>query len=138
VISINIIFESELLPSHPNKGIKMNNDIPPENEKTLRDDSYRLTLDLIFDPKRPWLAALISFLVPGFGGAGQFLLGQDSKATLLILCESTLIMFGFFTGTLPGLLLTFHLFVALDAWIIARRIQAGKKVGKWEWFWNKG
>lgn len=109
---------------------------PPEKYENHSKNEYRLTLDLIFDPKKPWLAALISLLVPGFSGAGQLLLGQESKATLLVLCESVLVMFGFFTKTLPWLLLVFHLCVAFDAWTIARRIQAGRPVGKWEWFWN--
>jgi hypothetical protein len=102
------------------------------------EEGYPFTLDLIYHRRQPGTAALISLLVPGFGGFGQLLLGQESKAGLLLLIEWLGILpLGLFSGALPYFLLSFHLFTALDSLILAGRLKRGQTLKKWEWFWTK-
>jgi hypothetical protein len=104
----------------------------------ISPDEYPIALDLLFNFKWPRLAALISLLVPGFGGVGQLLLGQETKAGVLFLFEWLVVLpLGYLSATLPFLLLLFHVFTALDVWVIAGRLQRGRVIGKWECLWNK-
>ena len=80
---------------------------------------------------------MISLLVPGFGGLGQLLLGQETKAGILLIMEWFFLMpIGIATKSLPYLLLSFHLLSALDAWVLAGRLLKGETLEKWEWFWE--
>jgi hypothetical protein len=102
------------------------------------EEEYPFTLDLIYHRRQPRAAALVSLLVPGFGGLGQLLLGQESKAGFLLSIEWLIILsFGYFSKALPYILLSFHLFTALDAWVIAGRVKNGQTPKKWEWFWKR-
>ena len=56
------------------------------------EEEVPFTLDLIYHRRQPRAAALISLLVPGFGGLGQLLLGQESKAGLLLIIEWFILM----------------------------------------------
>jgi hypothetical protein len=98
---------------------------------------YPFTLDLIYHRRQPRAAALISLLVPGFGGLGQLLLGQETKAGLLLVIEWFIVMpIGFFAKILPYLLLFFHLLTAIDAWVLSERLQKRQTLKEWEWFWK--
>lgn len=114
----------------------MNSQNDPDSGKNHSISSYPRGVDLLYVSGKPWLAALISLFLFGFGGIGSLLLGQESKALLLFLCEWILILVGMVTGALPVLLALFHIFTAYDTWVVARRVKAGKTLLKWEWFWN--
>jgi hypothetical protein len=102
------------------------------------EEQAPFTLDLIYHRRKPRAAALISLLVPGFGGLGQLLLGQETKAGILLIMEWFILMpIGIAIKSLPYLLLSFHLLLALDAWILAGRLLKGETLEKWEWFWER-
>ena len=103
-----------------------------------REELAPFTLDFIYHRRQPRAAALISLLVPGFGGLGQLLLGQETKAGSLLITEWFILMpIGIATKSLPYLLLSFHLLLALDAWVLAGRLQKRETLEKWEWFWER-
>jgi hypothetical protein len=80
---------------------------------------------------------LISLLVPGFGGLGQLLLGQETKAVFLLIMEWFILMpIGIATKSLPYLLLSFHLLAAIDEFVLAGRLKKGRTLKKLEWFWE--
>lgn len=102
------------------------------------EDKILFYIDLLFNHKFPHLAAYISLVLLGFGGVGQLILGQENKAIALLAVEWLIVFpIGIMTGLLPYFLLAFHVFTALDAWVMAGRWKRRKEVGKWEWFWNK-
>ncbi len=79
-------------------------------------------------PQRsPVIASLLSFFL--LGGAGQIYLGQTKKGILLIVL------------TLVGSLFLIGLIVfpigAIDAYLLAKRLENGETLGEWEFFWNK-
>jgi hypothetical protein len=84
-------------------------------------------------PKDPILMAVLSGLLPPLG---QFLLGQKVKALGLFLAAPVLLPgiamaslgLGFF------LLPLYNLLIALDAYLIAKKLQGGQAVGEWEFF----
>ncbi|MBN1452910.1 MAG: hypothetical protein JW963_17965 [Anaerolineales bacterium] len=109
-----------------------------QHTRKIPEEEFMFSIDLLFNHKYPHLAAYISLVLLGFGGIGQLLLGQENKAMLLLGIEWLIVFpIGIITGLLPYLLPAFHLFTALDAWVIAGRWQQEKEIGKWEWFWNK-
>jgi hypothetical protein len=72
-------------------------------------------------PPNVWLAALLSFLLPG---VGQLYAGQTKKGAVLLLVA---------VGTcFGGGLLNFV--AALDAFLIAQRKERGEAVGDWQFF----
>jgi hypothetical protein len=112
-------------------------DIQKQGQNADRlEEQAPFTLDLIYHRREPRTAALISLLIPGFGGLGQLLLGQETKARALLAIEWFIVMpIGVFSKTLPYFLLLFHLMVAFDAWVLAGRVKKGHILEKWEWFW---
>jgi hypothetical protein len=111
---------------------------PFRKTEGISPDEYPITIDLLFNFKWPRLPALISLLVPGFGGVGQLLLGQETEAGVLFFVEWLVVLpLGYLSAALLLLLLLFNLFVALDAGVIAGRLQRGRVVGKWECLWNE-
>ena len=79
----------------------------------------------------PWLAPLIS-LVPLFGVYAYIALKQNWKVFVFLFFAYDFVPFLFFPLYIP-----FKLFVAYDAWVMAKRLQAGRTLGHWEWFWNQ-
>lgn len=75
----------------------------------------------------PILMALLSAFC--LWGVGQMILGQVGKG-LFILVGGVVV--AVFTG---GFLIpAIWAFAAIDAYLIAKKLQAGRAVGPWEWF----
>ena len=74
----------------------------------------------------PTLAAVLSVLLVGLG---QILLGQTIKGVVMLIVALVL---GALTGCL-ACLITFPV-SAIDAYLIAKKMQQGKSVGEWEFF----
>lgn len=72
-------------------------------------------------PKDPIVALLLSLFL--LGGTGQIFLGQTTKGIVLIVATIC-------TCGLAGIL------GAIDAYMIAKRLQEGNSVNKWEFFWT--
>lgn len=71
---------------------------------------------------RPLLLGLASLLVPGLG---QFLLGQRGKGVLILVVGPVVCCWlGFW-----------NVFAALDAWALARKLDRGEAVRRWESWW---
>lgn len=81
------------------------------------------------DAKSPALAALLSFLLVGMG---QVYIGQLEKG--LALLGAVLMLLLTSSPGAPGLLIL--LANVLDAFLLARRLARGERVGKWEFFFN--
>jgi len=79
-------------------------------------------------PKSPIVAAILSFLL--LGGVGQLYLGQQKKGIILIVVSVILIWF-FCLGIVPIVL------GAIDAYMLADKLQKGQPIGDMEWFWEK-
>ena len=69
----------------------------------------------------PVVAAIVSFILPG---VGQMMAGQTMKG-LVILGVSV------FTGCLAGLV---NIGAAIDAYIIAQKLERGERVGDFDFF----
>ena len=74
----------------------------------------------------PGLAALISITVL-LTGMGQLMNGQIGKAILVMLVHWTLALITCFSSVPITCLIA-----ALDAYLIARKINTGQRVGSWE------
>ena len=77
-------------------------------------------------PKNPIIAGLLSLIL--FGGVGQMYLGQTKKGIILIVATLLLICIGI------GLVIP--IVGAIDAYIIADKLQKGETVGEMQWFWE--
>ena len=79
-------------------------------------------------PKNPIIAALLSLIL--LGGVGQLYLGQNTKGIILIVVW----VVGWCTF---GLVTAVAAIVgAIDAYIIADKLQKGETVGEKQWFWE--
>ena len=79
----------------------------------------------------PGVCAVLSFVVPGIG---QILCGQVVKGIVLLIAAYVSVAYPRLLFGLPGfLLLVGKVLVAIDAYNIARRRRAGRRVGDWEW-----
>ena len=76
--------------------------------------------------KNPWIAALFSAVL--LGGGWQLYLGQVKKAVVLIV--TTFVLSWFLLG------IPIWLLGMLDAYLIAKRMNEGREVGEWEFFWS--
>jgi TM2 domain-containing membrane protein YozV len=76
--------------------------------------------------KHPWLAALLSLLLPGLG---QIYCGQDNKGAFLV---GMALLGQCSTGGLSSWILCPAM--ALDAFMIASDLNTLSKVGRWEFF----
>lgn len=66
-------------------------------------------------------------------GLAQILVGQVSKGVVMLIVWVTLGWgVGIFTGFVS--LLAVHLLAGIDAYLIAKKLQAGQAVGEWEFF----
>jgi TM2 domain-containing membrane protein YozV len=77
-------------------------------------------------PKNPIIAAILSFLL--LGGVGQIYLGQTKKGIILIVATLVLSCIG------VGLLIP--IVGAVDAYILADKLQKGESIGDMQWFWE--
>jgi TM2 domain-containing membrane protein YozV len=79
-------------------------------------------------PKNAIVAAILSLIL--FGGVGQLYLGQTKKGIILIVV--------WFIGICTfGILTTIAAIVgAIDAYMMADKLQKGEGIGDMEWFWE--
>jgi len=77
-------------------------------------------------PKNAILAAILSLLL--FGGVGQIYLGQIKKGVILIV--ATLIL------SCVGIGLIIPILGAIDAYMMADKLQKGETIGDMQWFWE--
>ena len=76
--------------------------------------------------KNAILAAVLSFFL--FGGVGQIYLGQNKKGIILIVATIVLACVGI------GLIIP--VLGAIDAYMIADKLEKGESVGDMQWFWE--
>ena len=77
-------------------------------------------------PKNAILAAILSLLL--LGGVGQIYLGQTKKGVILIV--ATLIL------SCVGIGLIIPVLGAIDAYMMADKLQKGESIGDMQWFWE--
>jgi TM2 domain-containing membrane protein YozV len=77
-------------------------------------------------PKNPIIAAILSFLL--LGGVGQIYLGQTKKGIILIVATLVLSCIG------VGLIIP--IVGAIDAYMLADKLQKGESIGDMQWFWE--
>ncbi|MCK9222715.1 MAG: zinc-ribbon domain-containing protein [Limnochordia bacterium] len=75
---------------------------------------------------QPWVAALLSFFI---NGLGQIILGQVHKGVAMLFGA---LIFGGITGGIG--IPIYAICVSLDAYLIAKKINEGQAVGRWEFF----
>jgi TM2 domain-containing membrane protein YozV len=78
-------------------------------------------------PKNAIVAAILSLLL--FGGVGQLYLGQQKKGIILIV--AAIILYCAF-----GLGVIVNLLGAIDAYMMADKLQKGESIGDMQWFWE--
>jgi TM2 domain-containing membrane protein YozV len=103
-------------------------DIPRLPAVRVMPDEHYLSLQA--QSKSPALAALLSFLLVGMG---QIYLGQVEKG-LAMLGTVLLLMLTITLGQLGFIILLFNV---LDAFLLARKIEEGKPLLRWEFFFNR-
>ena len=81
-------------------------------------------------PKNAIIAAILSFLL--LGGVGQIYLGQNKKGIILIV--ASLLLWCISVGTLGWIV---QIFGAIDAYMLADKLQKGEAIGDMQWFWEK-
>ena len=74
----------------------------------------------------PWIAGLLSFLLTGLG---QMLIGQVKKGIVILIVSFFL---GFVTFGLSAFIVI--PLAIIDAYLIAKKVKEGKRVGEWEFF----
>lgn len=79
-------------------------------------------------PKNPIIAAVLSLLL--LGGVGQMYLGQTKKGIIIIVV--TLVLYCVF-----GLGVLINILGAIDAYMLADKLQKGESIGDMQWFWDK-
>ncbi len=78
-------------------------------------------------PKNPIIAAVLSVLL--LGGVGQMYLGQMKKGIIIIV--ATLIL------SCVGIGVIIPILGAVDAYMLADKLQKGEAIGDMQWFWDK-
>jgi TM2 domain-containing membrane protein YozV len=78
-------------------------------------------------PKNPIIAAVLSLIL--LGGVGQMYIGQMKKGVILIVATVVLSCIGI--GVLIPIL------GAVDAYMLADKLQKGEAIGDMQWFWDK-
>jgi len=79
-------------------------------------------------PKNSIVAAILSLLL--LGGVGQLYIGQQKKGIILIVVW----VLGLCTGGI--LSLAVHVVGAIDAYMMAEKLQKGESIGDMQWFWE--
>ncbi|MBN1995740.1 MAG: NINE protein [Anaerolineae bacterium] len=78
-------------------------------------------------PKNAILALILSLLL--LGGVGQMYLGQVKKGIIIIVATLVLSCIGIgFIIPIVG---------AIDAYMLADKLQKGEAIGDMQWFWDK-
>ena len=79
-------------------------------------------------PKNPIVAAILSLLL--LGGVGQLYLNQQKKGIILIVV--------WVLGICTGGIVSFAVQVvgAIDAYMLADKLQKGESIGDMQWFWE--
>jgi TM2 domain-containing membrane protein YozV len=77
-------------------------------------------------PKNPIIAAVLSLLL--LGGVGQMYIGQMKKGVILIVATVVLSCIGI--GVIIPVL------GAVDAYMLADKLQKGEAIGDMQWFWE--
>lgn len=80
-------------------------------------------------PKNPIVAAILSLIL--LGGVGQLYLGQQKKGLILIAAW----VIGICTGGILSVIV--QVLGAVDAYMLAEKLQKGTAIGDMEWFWDK-
>ncbi|QGY40147.1 signal peptidase I [Pseudodesulfovibrio cashew] len=93
------------------------------------------------NPRRPWLAALLSLVCTGLGQvyAGPWKRGVTFLAVEAVIGTAVFACLGTMTGLVAGMsvLVVFNIYVAADAFLVARR--AGEyRLGPWNRWWVYG
>ena len=96
----------------------------PQTDQSMPVDPAGLVLNP--NPLPPWGAALCSLLVAGLG---QMLLGQVAKGAVILLVS---VVVGVLTAGFGAIII--WLIAAVDAYQIAKKLNSGAQVRKWEWF----
>jgi TM2 domain-containing membrane protein YozV len=79
------------------------------------------------DPaKNPIIAAILSLLL--LGGVGQMYLGQTKKGVIIIVACLVL--------SCVGIGLIIPIVGAVDAYMLAEKLQKGQAIGDMQWFWE--
>lgn len=99
----------------------------PPPARVMPDEPYLSQPD---QSKSPALAALLSFLLVGMG---QVYLGQVEKG-LTMLGTVLLLMLTVRLGSLGFVILLFNV---LDAFLLAKKIEEGRPILRWEFFFNR-
>jgi TM2 domain-containing membrane protein YozV len=77
-------------------------------------------------PKNPIIAAILSLLL--LGGVGQMYLGQTKKGVIIIVASIVL--------SCVGIGLIIPVVGAVDAYMLADKLQKGQAIGDMQWFWE--
>ena len=77
-------------------------------------------------PKNAILAAILSLLL--LGGVGQIYLGQMKKGIILIVATVLL--------SCIGIGVVIPIVGAIDAYMLADKLQKGEAIGDMQWFWE--
>jgi TM2 domain-containing membrane protein YozV len=77
-------------------------------------------------PKNAILAAILSLIL--LGGVGQIYLGQTKKGVILIV--ATLVL------SCIGIGVIIPVIGAVDAYMMADKLQKGETIGDMQWFWE--
>jgi len=80
-------------------------------------------------PKNPIIAAVLSLIL--LGGVGQLYLGQQKKGIIIILVS--VVAWCVSIGTLGWVV---QILGAVDAYMLADKLQKGETVGDMQWFWE--
>ena len=77
-------------------------------------------------PKNAIVAAILSLIL--LGGVGQMYLGQTKKGIIIIV--ATIIL------SCVGIGLVLPILGAVDAYMLADKLQKGESIGDMQWFWD--
>jgi TM2 domain-containing membrane protein YozV len=80
-------------------------------------------------PKNPVVAAILSLLL--LGGVGQLYMGQQKKGIIIILVS--VVAWCVTLGTLGWAV---QVLGAIDAYMLADKLQKGESIGDMQWFWE--
>ena len=78
-------------------------------------------------PKNAIIAAVLSLLL--LGGVGQMYIGQMKKGIILIVATVVL--------SCIGIGVVIPILGAVDAYMLADKLQKGEAIGDMQWFWDK-
>ena len=107
------------------------NTLPPEDEKgedkEAEPASFKPAIQPSKNPKSAVGAMMFSLCL--MGGAGHIYLGQKRKGIFIIILA--------LLASCVGLDFPILIIAAIDAFVIARRLEQRRPVGLWECWWNR-